>query len=276
MDRWTTSTGSRIRLTAIWRKADWFWRHLRKTTLATWFVESKIRWFRSPESLRIRSNSTFIVSFVLFCFLGGRSSLVSFGNLKDQKPWLSFFFIYWLLLCLFSLPVRLCWMSSSLIIVRRRRRRGRSITDPPEVGIALGSNINGDDIKEGDDLYIECHIRANPSFHKLQWTHNVSSRLWYNSPLAFPPLSLELKLKPSSQPDPLDYYFQVWPARSVERGCRMDVQQIVRLFLSGLCKITKRWWGKEKRPIGQAVIIKRSSRRSYCCCLVCWPMGRLV
>jgi len=47
-------------------------------------------------------------------------------------------------------------------------------TDPPEVGIALGSNINGDDVKEGDDLYIECHIRANPAFYKLQWTHNVS------------------------------------------------------------------------------------------------------
>jgi hypothetical protein len=47
--------------------------------------------------------------------------------------------------------------------------------DAPEVGIALGSNINGDDVKEGDDLYIECHIRANPAFHKLQWTHNVSS-----------------------------------------------------------------------------------------------------
>lgn len=46
--------------------------------------------------------------------------------------------------------------------------------DPPEVSIALGSNINGGDVKEGDDLYIECHIRANPSFHKLQWTHNVS------------------------------------------------------------------------------------------------------
>lgn len=43
---------------------------------------------------------------------------------------------------------------------------------PPEVSIALGSNINGGDVKEGDDLYIECHIRANPSFHKLQWTHN--------------------------------------------------------------------------------------------------------
>ena len=47
-------------------------------------------------------------------------------------------------------------------------------SDPPEVGIALGSNINGDEVKEGDDLYIECHIRANPPFHKLQWTHNVS------------------------------------------------------------------------------------------------------
>lgn len=48
-----------------------------------------------------------------------------------------------------------------------------SCSDPPEVRIALGSNINGDDVKEGDDLYIECHIRANPAFYKLQWTHNV-------------------------------------------------------------------------------------------------------
>ena len=48
-----------------------------------------------------------------------------------------------------------------------------SITDLPVVRIALGSNIYGEDIKEGDDLYIECHIRANPNFHRLQWSHNV-------------------------------------------------------------------------------------------------------
>jgi len=42
----------------------------------------------------------------------------------------------------------------------------------PVVRIALGSNIHGEEIKEGDDLYIECHIRANPVFHRLQWSHN--------------------------------------------------------------------------------------------------------
>jgi len=47
------------------------------------------------------------------------------------------------------------------------------LKDAPEVRISLGRTINGAEIKEGDDLYIECHIRSNPPTHKLQWTHNV-------------------------------------------------------------------------------------------------------
>ena len=48
------------------------------------------------------------------------------------------------------------------------------------VRLSLGSNIVGDEIKEGDDLYIECHIRSNPAFHRLLWSHNVikNRRLW--------------------------------------------------------------------------------------------------
>ena len=49
------------------------------------------------------------------------------------------------------------------------------LKDAPEVRISLGRTINGAEIKEGDDLYIECHIRSNPPTHKLQWTHNVMS-----------------------------------------------------------------------------------------------------
>ena len=52
------------------------------------------------------------------------------------------------------------------------------LKDAPEVRISLGRTINGAEIKEGDDLYIECHIRSNPPTHKLQWTHNVMSLCW--------------------------------------------------------------------------------------------------
>jgi hypothetical protein len=39
----------------------------------------------------------------------------------------------------------------------------------------LGSTLNPDDIKEGDDVYFECHVKANPPWRKLSWLHNVSS-----------------------------------------------------------------------------------------------------
>ena len=48
-------------------------------------------------------------------------------------------------------------------------------SDPPLVNIQLGSTLSNDDIKEGDDLYLECHIQANPKVKKLSWLHNVSA-----------------------------------------------------------------------------------------------------
>ena len=53
------------------------------------------------------------------------------------------------------------------------------LLDAPEVRISLGRTINGAEIKEGDDLYIECHIRSNPPTYKLQWTHNVSYCIYF-------------------------------------------------------------------------------------------------
>lgn len=59
-----------------------------------------------------------------------------------------------------------------------------SVVYPPLVSIQLGSTLSSDDIKEGDDLYLECHIQANPTFKKLSWlhngihlTHNASARI---------------------------------------------------------------------------------------------------
>lgn len=49
-------------------------------------------------------------------------------------------------------------------------------TDPPQVTLSLGSTLRPDDIKEGDDVYFECHIKANPKEHRITWSHDVSNR----------------------------------------------------------------------------------------------------
>lgn len=46
--------------------------------------------------------------------------------------------------------------------------------------MSLGSTLNANDIKEGDDVYFECNIRANPKEHRISWFHNVSE-LWLRS-----------------------------------------------------------------------------------------------
>lgn len=53
----------------------------------------------------------------------------------------------------------------------------RPISDPPQVVLSLGSTLNPTDIKEGDDVYFECHIKANPKEHRITWSHDVS--IWW-------------------------------------------------------------------------------------------------
>ncbi|XP_065084248.1 protein turtle homolog A-like [Ochlerotatus camptorhynchus] len=55
---------------------------------------------------------------------------------------------------------------------------------PPIVSLRLGSTLSADDIKDGDDVYFECHVQANPPWRKLHWlhddvmiTHNASARV---------------------------------------------------------------------------------------------------
>lgn len=43
----------------------------------------------------------------------------------------------------------------------------------------MGSTLNPDDIKEGDDVYFECHVHANPRPYKMSWYHDVSKNLMY-------------------------------------------------------------------------------------------------
>ncbi|XP_034833962.2 neural cell adhesion molecule 1-like [Maniola hyperantus] len=42
----------------------------------------------------------------------------------------------------------------------------------PLVTLSLGSTLNPHDIKEGDDVYFECNVRANPREHRISWYHN--------------------------------------------------------------------------------------------------------
>ncbi|XP_046401780.1 hemicentin-1 isoform X2 [Ischnura elegans] len=42
----------------------------------------------------------------------------------------------------------------------------------PVVRLELGSNLNPKDIEEGDDVYFECNVDANPHAYKVVWKHN--------------------------------------------------------------------------------------------------------
>ena len=48
-----------------------------------------------------------------------------------------------------------------------------SFLDMPVVTLKMGSSLNPDDIKEGDDVYFECLIQSNPKPYKMSWYHNV-------------------------------------------------------------------------------------------------------
>ncbi|XP_073993878.1 nephrin-like isoform X2 [Rhodnius prolixus] len=42
----------------------------------------------------------------------------------------------------------------------------------PLVSLQLGTSLKPHQIKEGDDVYFECNVRANPVQHKISWYHN--------------------------------------------------------------------------------------------------------
>lgn len=43
-------------------------------------------------------------------------------------------------------------------------------TDVPELVLSFGPNINRNLIREGSDVYVECHIRSNPFVYDVIWT----------------------------------------------------------------------------------------------------------
>ena len=50
--------------------------------------------------------------------------------------------------------------------------------DAPIAALNLGSSLNASNIKEGDDVYFECNVRANPKPYKITWKFNVSCFLY--------------------------------------------------------------------------------------------------
>lgn len=42
----------------------------------------------------------------------------------------------------------------------------------PSSTLTLGSSLNASNIKEGDDVYFECKVRASPQPYKITWRHN--------------------------------------------------------------------------------------------------------
>ena len=51
-----------------------------------------------------------------------------------------------------------------------------SFADVPIVSLELGSKLQLGSIKEGDDVYMECNIRAHPWITKVTWKHNVKCK----------------------------------------------------------------------------------------------------
>lgn len=54
------------------------------------------------------------------------------------------------------------------------RRFRLHFADQPTTILKMGSSLNPDDIKEGDDAYFECIVQSNPKPYKMSWFHNVS------------------------------------------------------------------------------------------------------
>lgn len=46
---------------------------------------------------------------------------------------------------------------------------GTKFSDSPIVTIKLGLSLKANDINEGDDVYFECDVQANPKAYKLVW-----------------------------------------------------------------------------------------------------------
>ena len=54
-----------------------------------------------------------------------------------------------------------------------------TFSDPPQVVLRLGSSIDKHNIIEGEDVYFECEIEANPDAYKVECIKNVRLYAFY-------------------------------------------------------------------------------------------------
>ncbi|KAG0718037.1 hypothetical protein GWK47_053273 [Chionoecetes opilio] len=55
-----------------------------------------------------------------------------------------------------------------------------SLSDQPAVQLALGAALDPRAIKEGQDVYFDCTIHANPPARRVQWLHDWLERMATN------------------------------------------------------------------------------------------------
>ena len=55
-------------------------------------------------------------------------------------------------------------------------------TDLPRVSLELGKTLKANNIKEGDDVYFECSVKAKPKAYKIEWKFNVSTKILNSIP----------------------------------------------------------------------------------------------
>ena len=57
-----------------------------------------------------------------------------------------------------------------------------NISVAPRITLSFGANIDHTKIVEGNDVYFECHIEANPAVYKVEWKKDVRADFFLFSP----------------------------------------------------------------------------------------------
>ncbi|KOB78250.1 Uncharacterized protein OBRU01_02793, partial [Operophtera brumata] len=95
----------------------------------------------------------------------------------------------------------------------------------PVVDLRMGSNLNPDEIKEGDDVYFECTVKANPKTHRLVWFHD-NTEIQHNEALGIILSAQSLVLQSVTRAAAGDYTCMA--ANSEGKGTSNPVSLLVR------------------------------------------------
>ena len=148
-----------------------------------WHVERKI-----PnclmQLLRTTGNSSFIVS-----ILGAKIQIFRIWT-KQFRLLLCFIFTYFCssysfpkyktIIACESIAQECDWLLI-LFLCHAYKWFIFGVADAPTVALSFGSNLDPGNIAEGNDVYFECKISANPEVYKVVWLHNVRNQYYWKS-----------------------------------------------------------------------------------------------